>query len=87
MKLNSHYLTHETRGEHYLISTADASFKGIIKSNDTAGFIVECLKNDTTEPAIVDRILEEYEGVSRDTVEQDVAAIIGKLRSIGVLDE
>ena len=52
MKLNPKFLTHETKGEHYIISTGDTRFKGIVKNNETAAFIVECLKGDTTELAI-----------------------------------
>ncbi len=87
MKLNPHFLTHETKGEHYMISTSDTKFKGIVRNNETAAFIIECLKSDTTESAVVDRILAEYEGADRAVVTRDVADIIGKLRSIGALEE
>ena len=36
MKLNPKFLTHETKGEHYMISTRDTQFKGIVKNNETA---------------------------------------------------
>ena len=62
MKLNPKFLTHVTKGEHYMISTSDTKFKGIVKNNETAAFIVECLKSDTTESAIVDKLLTEYKG-------------------------
>ena len=87
MKLNPKFLTHITKGEHYLISTSDTAFKGIVKNNDTAAFIIECLKTETTESEIVDQILREYKGAERPTVERDVAAIIAKLRSIGAIAE
>ena len=87
MKLDRNLLTHETRGEHYIISTGNSDFKGIVKSNQTAAFIVECLKSDTTESAIVDKLLAEYKGADRPTVERDVANIIGRLRSIGAIEE
>lgn len=87
MKLNPKFLTHETKGEHYIISTSDTKFKGIVKNNDTAAFIVECLKTDTTESAVVDKILAKYSGADRATVEQDVANVIGKLRFIGAIEE
>ena len=87
MKLDPRFLTHVTRGEHYMISTSDTKFKGIVKNNETAAFIIECLKADTTENAIVDNILAEYTGADRPTVERDVKNIIGKLVSIGALAE
>ncbi|WP_298531310.1 PqqD family protein [uncultured Ruminococcus sp.] len=87
MKLDPKFLTHETKGEHYIISTNDTKFKGIVKNNSTAAFIVECLKSDTTQGAVVDKILARYTGVDRGTVEQDVAEVIDKLRSIGAIEE
>lgn len=87
MKLNDNFLTHITKDEHYMISTGDTSFKGIVKNNGTAAFIIECLKNETTENQIVDNILKEYSETDRNIVEKDVANIIEKLRSIGAIDE
>ena len=75
MKLNPKYLTHKTKGEHYIISTSGTKFTGIIKNNETAAFIVECLKTDTTESAVVDKLLAKYD-VDRPTAEKDVANII-----------
>ena len=48
MKLNPKFLTHETFGEHYMIGTGITAFNGIVKSNETAAFIIECLKSETT---------------------------------------
>lgn len=87
MKLNPKFLTHTTKGEHYIISTSDTDFKGIVKNNETAAFIVECLKTDTTESEIVDKLMSEYKGADRPTVEHDVENIIGQLRSIGAIIE
>ena len=87
MKLNPKFLTHETKGEHYMISTSGTRFSGIVKNNETAAFIVECLKSDTAENQIVDKLLSEYSGADRATVQKDVADILNKLRSIGALEE
>lgn len=87
MKLKSGFLTHTTKGEHYIISTNECEFKGIIKNNETAAFIVECMKTDTTESAIADKIMKEYEGAERSDVECDVANFVNKLRSVGAVEE
>ncbi|MBE6876559.1 MAG: PqqD family protein [Ruminococcus sp.] len=87
MKLNPKFLTHVTKGEHYMISTSGTKFSGIVKNNETAAFIVECLKSDTTENQIVDKLISEYSGADRATVQKDVADILNKLRSIGALEE
>lgn len=87
MKLDPNFLTHVTDGEHYMISTTDTKFNGIVKNNYTAAFIVECLKSDTTESAIVDKMLLEYSNAERTVVEHDVSNIIAKLRSIDAIVE
>lgn len=87
MKLNPKFLTHETFGEHYMIGTGDTAFNGIVKSNETAAFIIECLKSETTQDEVIDRLLAEYEGACRDTVSRDVEGVIRKLRGIGALEE
>ncbi len=86
MRLNPSFLTHESKGEHITVSTAGTAFNGLIRSNPTAAFIIELLKHGTTEHEITERILEKYE-VDRLTAEKDVAGIIGRLRSIGAIDD
>ncbi|MBP5581609.1 MAG: PqqD family protein, partial [Ruminococcus sp.] len=76
-----------TKGEHITVSTTGTKFNGLIRSNPTAAFIVESLKTETTEGAVVDKLLAKYD-VDRSTAEKDVAEIISKLRAIGaVIDE
>ena len=87
MRLNPKFLTHETKGEHITVFTTGTKFNGLIRSNPTAAFIIECLKSDTTQAEIVDKMLAKYD-VDRATAEKDAADLIGKLRSIGaVIDE
>ena len=84
MKLNPKFLTHETKGEHITVSTTGTDFNGLVRSNPTAAFIIEALKADTTESAIVDKLLAKYD-VDRATAEKDVADIISKLDEIGAI--
>ena len=87
MKLNPNFLTHESKGEHYMVSTGGTEFSGIVKSNSTAAFIIDCLSSDTTENEITDKLLEKYTGVERAVVEKDVAKVIAKLRTIGAIED
>ena len=87
MKLKPEFITHNLDGEQYMICTDRKCFNGMVKSNDTAAFIIECLKTDTTENEIVDRLLAEYKNADRPTVERDVANVLDKLRSIEALEE
>ena len=86
MKLNPKFLTHVTKGEHYMISTSDTKFKGIVKNNETAAFIVECLKTDTTKEQIVEAMYEKYDA-PKDVLQKDVESIVEKLRGIGAIEE
>lgn len=85
MKLKNGFITHESDGEQILIDTAN-NFAGLVRSNPTAAFIVDCLKNDTTEKDILDKMQEKYEG-NPQVMAEDIKTIIGKLRKIGAIDE
>ncbi|MBR7038240.1 MAG: PqqD family protein [Oscillospiraceae bacterium] len=86
MRLDPHFLTHTTQGEHYTVSTTGTRFNGMIRSNPTAALIIEALKEETTEDAIVGKILAQYD-VDRETASRDVAHVLDQLRGIGVLVE
>lgn len=86
MKLKNGFVTHEMGGEQIMVATGDASFPGLVRSNPTAAFIVDCLKQDTTKEAIVEAMLNKYD-VTEQVAAADVDKILGKLRSVGALDE
>ena len=62
------------------------AFNGVVRSNSTAAFIVDCLKAETTMDAIVDRMCAKYDA-PRETIAADVAEIINTLRGINALEE
>ena len=86
MKLKDNFITYEEDGEHLTIPAGGSAWNGLIRSNKTAGFIVECLKEDTTEEGIIEKMLAKYDA-PREMIASDVAKILAKLRSIGALDE
>ena len=85
MKLKESYITHDSDGEQILLDTS-SSFAGLIRNNKTAAFIVECLKEETTEEKIVEAMFEKYDA-PKDVLAKDVADVIEKLRKVGALDE
>jgi len=86
MRLKEGFITHEEDGEQIMVATGDMDFSGLVRSNRTAAFIVDSLKEETTKAAIVEKMAEKYDA-SREVLEKDVEIILGKLRSIGALDE
>ena len=85
MKLKDTYITHDSDGEQILLDTS-SSFAGLIRNNKTAAFIVQCLKEETTEEKIVEAMFEKYDA-PKEVLAKDVSDVIEKLRKVGALDE
>ncbi len=86
MKLKDGFITRQTDGEQIMVTVGDVGFAGLVRSNKTAAFIVDCLKSETTKEAIVDAMSRKYDA-PKDVLDRDVEGILAKLRSIGALDE
>ncbi len=84
MKLKDTFITYTAGGEHTMV--AAEGFSGIVRSNKTAAFIIESLKEPTTPEQIADAMAEKYDA-PREVIAKDVAAVIGKLRSIGAIED
>lgn len=85
MKLKDGFITHISGQEHILVSAGNTGFSGLVRSNPTAAFVVEQLKEDTTVDKIVDALLTEYD-VDQARATADVTNLVEKLNSIGALD-
>ena len=86
MKLKKEMLTHTMDGTQVIVSTDKDVFSGIVTSNKTAAFIVDCLKDETTPDAIKKAMFDKYDA-PMEMISEDVDEVISKLRSIGVIDE
>lgn len=86
MKLREEFITHKSAGEYIMVTTGNTAFNGIVKSNQTAGFIVECLEKGTTKSEIIEKMFEKYDA-PREQIEQDVEKILKQLHSIGAIDD
>ena len=86
MKLKKEILTHTMDDSQVMVSTDKDVFSGIVTSNKTAAFIVDCLKEETTPDAIKKAMFYKYDA-PMEIISEDVDEVISKLRSIGVIDE
>lgn len=86
MKLKSDFITQDIDGVQFLIPVGKSEFGGVVRSNETAAFIVNLLRNDITLEEIVDAMFNEYDA-PREVLERDAKAVIAKLRSINALEE
>ena len=86
MKLKKDFITHSARGESLLVPTGSAGFSGLVKGNVTLGAILELLKKDTSETAIVEAMCARYDA-PEGVIAADVKKALAELRRIGALDE
>ena len=85
MKLKENFITQEMDGEQIMVA-AGGGFAGMVRSNATAAFIVDCLKTGTTKETILDAMEKKYDA-PRKVMADDVDMVITNLRKIGALDE
>ncbi|WP_316630568.1 PqqD family protein [uncultured Ruminococcus sp.] len=86
MKLNPNFLLHNIGEETLLVPTAGAPFHGLLQGNETIGFILKQLEEETTEEEIVSALADEYKGNIGD-MREDVSKTLFELRRIGAIDE
>lgn len=88
MKLAEGFLTHEMDGERIMVAGGEMAqkFAGLVRANEAAAVILDCLKEDTDAEAIVKKMAEEYDA-PEDVLRRDVLKVLEQLRSIGALDE
>ena len=86
MKLSEAFITHESAGEHITVTTGSDTFNGLVRSNKTAGFIVECLKEDVTKDDIIEKMLAKYDA-PREVIAKDVETVLDTLRKIGAIHD
>ena len=86
MKLQSDFLTQEIDDILYLVPVGNEEFRGIVKNNKTAAFIINCLKEETTEDAILEAMQNHYDA-PEDVLTTDITNALETLRKIGALEE
>ena len=86
MRLKEDFLVQTIDDTQYLVPVGDGSFSGVVRGNRTAAFIVDLLKEETTEDAIIDAMCGQYDA-PRETIAADVTAILNTLRGVGALEE
>ena len=86
MKLKKGFITHDTCNESILVPMGGAGWSGVVKGNKTLGVILDLLKTDTTETAIIDAMKRRF-NAQEDVIVRDVGKALSELREIGALDE
>lgn len=85
MKIKDSYILSEV-GDDSLIIPTDGTFNDVVRINDTAKFIIECLREETTKENVIDELEKEYDA-KRDEIEDAFDSTIEALKKIGALEE
>ena len=88
MKLRNGFITYNAGSEQIMVAAGSASnvFRGMVRSNETAAFIIDCLAQETTLEELTDKLVARYEA-PRDIISRDLHQVLDSLRGIGALDE
>ena len=84
MKLKDSFITHDSDGEQIMVDTS-GQFSGMVRSNKTAAYIVELLKEEHTLDELVDALYAKYDA-PKDVLKKDAEAIVKKLKQAGCLE-
>ena len=85
LKLKENFVTQEIDGEQVMVAVG-GGFNGMVRSNATASFIVDCLKTETTPEAVLDAMCRQYDA-PREVMVFGIEKVLNQLRGIGALDE
>ena len=87
MKIKEGYILRSVAGSNIVVAVGDeaANFDGIKTINETGAFLWKVIEKGTTEDALVDALMEEYE-VNRETAKEDVSEFVNLLINNGLIE-
>lgn len=87
MKIKDSFLLKKVAGQNVVVPVGNSvvNFNAAITLNETAAFLWELLKKETTEEALVLNLCENYE-VTLENAERDVKVFINVLREHDILE-
>ncbi len=88
MKLRNGFITYNSGSEQIMVAAGAASdvFRGMVRSNATAAFIIDCLKAEISPEELTEKLVERYDA-PREIIVRDLDRVLQSLRKIGALDE
>ena len=86
MKLKPDFITQDVDDVQFMVPLGTETFSGVVRSNRTAAFIINQLKQETTEEQIIDALWNAYDA-PRERIAGDVHDILSFLRGIHALEE
>lgn len=88
MKISQDLFVTQIGGEYMAVPVGEAAERlhSVIRLNASAAFIIDCLRTETTEAEIVEKMLARYEA-ERGEIASGVEETLRQMREIGMLEE
>lgn len=87
MKIKDSFVTQMIKGVQVMVDVSGKDFRGMIRSNKTASFIVDNLRKETTREELLDCMKRRYNGVSEEILAEDLDHVLQTLRKVNALEE
>ncbi|HIV69129.1 MAG TPA: PqqD family protein [Candidatus Butyricicoccus stercorigallinarum] len=87
MKLKYEFSVREIAGEVVLVPLGEAALKlsGLITTNEVGAFLIENLREDTTQERLVQAVCEDFD-IAPETAAADVDSFLARLREFDMLE-
>ena len=82
------YLLRDVAGKQVVVPLGKAAttFPGMLSLNATGAYLWQLLEQEQTEDSLVEAFCARYD-VDESTAREDITACLGKLRSVGAIEE
>jgi len=89
MKLKYQFIIQQLLDEYIAIEAGNATedFQGVITLNETGKDIFMYIQEGLDKSAIIDAMLQEYEGVTPEILSNEIDAIVAKLKAEDLIVE
>jgi len=85
MKIKDIFMVETVDQDQFMVCLDSNVFSGMIQLNETAAFIINSLKEETSVDEIVDKMILEYE-VDKEQAKMGVELLVQQLYNINALD-
>ena len=88
MTIKKGFVAKEIAGQYVVVALGEASkiFNGIIKLNESAKFIWDMLAEGKEKDDVVEALLNEYDGVDRETAARDFDNFVNTLKGANIIE-
>ena len=88
MKLKHSFVLTELIGDYVAVSMDSSSdFHGVVKLNASGAEVFRALSDGLNEEQCVDRLMDKFSGLNRETAQAAVNIVLKELRDNGLLED